>query len=144
MTEDLQPNKPVDTLDWHLWFIQCQCRDGLFFDGSEALSLLRSCSQKAGFTPLKGVSEEFPQGKTTITHQSPDTRSKGGMTAVVLLAESHLAMHSWPEFSRSIKIDISVCNYCSDNRAKLERLKELLISELAPQSVIAVSALDTV
>src|SRR5438132_13326101 len=44
-----------------------------------------------------------------------------GVTGTVLLAESHLAIHTWPEYG-FVTIDVYVCNLLTDNKAKAERL----------------------
>jgi S-adenosylmethionine decarboxylase proenzyme len=54
-----------------------------------------------------------------------------GVTGTVLLAESHLAIHTWPEMG-SVTIDVYVCNYTTDNTAKAERLFQLLERKLHP------------
>ncbi len=51
----------------------------------------------------------------------------GGVTGVVLLAESHLALHTWPELS-AVTLDVYVCNL---NRANEDRA-ELLLALLRP------------
>lgn len=45
----------------------------------------------------------------------------GGVTGVVLLAESHLALHTWPEH-RAVTVDVFVCNVAADNRARARAL----------------------
>jgi spermidine synthase/S-adenosylmethionine decarboxylase len=42
-----------------------------------------------------------------------------GATGAVVLAESHLAVHTWPELG-SVTVDIYVCNFSQDNRAAAE------------------------
>jgi len=55
--------------------------------------ILIEATKKAGNTPLKVVIHKFnPQG----------------ITGVVLLAESHIALHGWPEFNY-LAIDIFTC-----------------------------------
>jgi S-adenosylmethionine decarboxylase proenzyme len=54
-----------------------------------------------------------------------------GVTGMVLLAESHLAIHSWPEH-RFVSIDVYVCNYTADNTAKAERLFRTIEAALSP------------
>ena len=41
------------------------------------------------------------------------------------LAESHLAIHTWPE-SRRVTLDVYVCNFTEDNTAKAEQLFDAL------------------
>ena len=45
----------------------------------------------------------------------------GGVTGVVLLAESHLAVHTWPELA-AVTLDVYVCNLQTDNSARAEAL----------------------
>jgi len=44
-----------------------------------------------------------------------------GVTGVVLLAESHVAIHTWPELD-AVTADVYVCNLGGDNSARAERL----------------------
>jgi S-adenosylmethionine decarboxylase len=55
-----------------------------------------------------------------------------GVTGMVLLAESHLAIHTWPEAGFAT-VDVYVCNYTTDNTAKAERLFRALEAALQPQ-----------
>ena len=55
-----------------------------------------------------------------------------GVTGTVLLAESHLAIHTWPERG-FVTIDVYVCNLTTDNRAKGEALFRALERALQPQ-----------
>ncbi|MFZ3193551.1 MAG: adenosylmethionine decarboxylase [Moraxellaceae bacterium] len=49
-----------------------------------------------------------------------------GVTGVILLAESHVAIHTWPE-QRFVSLDIYVCHFSADNTNKAERLLQHLI-----------------
>jgi S-adenosylmethionine decarboxylase proenzyme len=55
-----------------------------------------------------------------------------GVTGVVLLAESHLAVHTWPERDY-VTLDVYACNHTGDNQAKAERLYAQLIRLFAPE-----------
>jgi S-adenosylmethionine decarboxylase len=54
-----------------------------------------------------------------------------GVTGTVLLAESHLAIHTWPEHA-FVTIDVYVCNLASDNSAKALALFRSLERLLRP------------
>ncbi|HEY7902543.1 MAG TPA: adenosylmethionine decarboxylase [Casimicrobiaceae bacterium] len=54
-----------------------------------------------------------------------------GVTGAVILAESHLAIHTWPEIG-SVTLDVYVCNYTTDNSAKAEALFHALERRLDP------------
>ncbi len=50
----------------------------------------------------------------------------GGFTAVVCLTESHLSIHTWPEFKMAT-FDIFLSNYQKDNSEKVKAIyKEVL------------------
>ena len=57
-----------------------------------------------------------------------------GITGVVLLAESHLAVHTWPEIA-SVTLDVYVCNLGVDNSARAHALLESLIDAFAPTAI---------
>jgi S-adenosylmethionine decarboxylase len=54
----------------------------------------------------------------------------GGVTGVVLLAESHLAVHTWPELA-GVTLDVYVCNLFGDNTARAEGLMAALQTAFA-------------
>ena len=54
-----------------------------------------------------------------------------GVTGAVILAESHLAIHTWPEMG-SVTIDVYVCNFTTDNTAKAQRLFAEIERSLQP------------
>ena len=55
-----------------------------------------------------------------------------GVTGTVLLAESHLAIHTWPE-AGFVTVDVYVCNFTTDNSGKAERVFRALQDVLKPQ-----------
>jgi S-adenosylmethionine decarboxylase len=57
-----------------------------------------------------------------------------GVTGVVLLAESHLAVHTWPEIA-AVTLDVYVCNFGADNSARAHALLESLIAAFEPGHV---------
>jgi S-adenosylmethionine decarboxylase proenzyme len=54
-----------------------------------------------------------------------------GVTGTILLAESHLAIHTWPEVG-FVTVDVYVCNYTTDNTAKADRVFHALEAALKP------------
>ncbi len=54
-----------------------------------------------------------------------------GVTGVVLLAESHLAVHTWPELG-AVTLDVYVCNLGADNSARARALLAELEQAFAP------------
>ena len=67
---------------------------------------------------------------------APDARAGApvGVTGVVLLAESHLAVHTWPEIA-AVTLDVYVCNFGVDNSARAHTLLAVLIAAFAPAQV---------
>ena len=57
-----------------------------------------------------------------------------GVTGTVLLAESHLAIHTWPELAY-VALDVYVCDYSADNTAKGLALVESLCKSLMAGAV---------
>lgn len=57
-----------------------------------------------------------------------------GVTGVVLLAESHLAVHTWPE-QGAVTLDVYVCNLGRDNSDKARALLQCLRKAFAPRQV---------
>jgi S-adenosylmethionine decarboxylase proenzyme len=60
----------------------------------------------------------------------------GGLTGVLLLAESHLAIHTWPE-QGAVTLDVYVCNFRHDNSAKAEQLVQRLVTRFQATRVSA-------
>jgi S-adenosylmethionine decarboxylase len=54
-----------------------------------------------------------------------------GVTGVVLLVESHLAVHTWPELA-SVTADVYVCNVGADNSARAQVVMDHLVAAFAP------------
>ena len=57
-----------------------------------------------------------------------------GITGVVLLAESHLAVHTWPERG-AVTLDTYVCNLGTDNSGRARQLMQALLDAFAPAHV---------
>ena len=57
----------------------------------------------------------------------------GGVTGAVVLSESHLSIHTWPEH-RYATLDVYVCNYSCDNRNKARQLFDQLLETFAPKA----------
>jgi len=55
----------------------------------------------------------------------------GGVTGAVVLAESHIAIHTWPE-KQGLTLDVYVCNYSDDNSAKARKLFESIVEYFQP------------
>ncbi|RZU00614.1 adenosylmethionine decarboxylase [Rivibacter subsaxonicus] len=65
---------------------------------------------------------------------APEHGEPRGVTGVLLLAESHLAVHTWPEIGR-VTLDVFVCQRHGDHAAAAHGLLEELIAAFAPERV---------
>jgi len=77
---------------------------------TDAALLRTHCLRAVAHAGLHAVGDLF--------HPFP---APGGVTGVVLLAESHLAVHTWPELG-TVTLDVYVCNLLGDNRARAQAL----------------------
>ena len=103
------------------------CRKGDLLVSSEKLRILcvKAC-QDVGLTVL---GEHFYQ------FDGADGTQDGGATGAVVLAESHLAIHTWPERDGAT-LDVYVCNYTADNTGKAETVYSTLLKALKPADVL--------
>jgi S-adenosylmethionine/arginine decarboxylase-like enzyme len=105
---------------------------------SDSAALRDTCLAAVEAAGLHAVGELFHRfgsapaaGHTRAPGPGPQA---GGVTGVVLLAESHAAVHTWPELG-AVTIDVYVCNLGSDNSRRAERLMQRLIDAFAPAAV---------
>ena len=90
-------------------------------------ALRRLCLTAVAAAGLTHVGELF--------HRFPPVEDEPqGITGVVLLAESHVAVHTWPERG-AVTLDVYVCNFEADNSARAEMLMEALLKGFAPAQV---------
>lgn len=79
--------------------------------------------------------ETIASGLTLVAEKwftFPDYQGEpGGVTGMLLLAESHLAIHTWPERG-GVTLDVYVCNFEGDNSQKAEQLMDALETAFKP------------
>jgi S-adenosylmethionine decarboxylase len=85
----------------------CPTDRALFTDTATLRQLCLRAVQGCGLSAVGELFHRFEHG--------------GGVTGVVLLAESHLAVHTWPELG-AVTVDVYVCNFSGDNSARAEKL----------------------
>ena len=93
----------------------CRCDPQLLLDGERFRAKCLEMVAAAGLTTMDASFHTF---------------EGGGFTGTVVLAESHLAIHTWPE-RQGLTLDVYVCNYSADNSAKARKLFEQMV-ELLP------------
>jgi spermidine synthase/S-adenosylmethionine decarboxylase len=104
-------------------FHQCACEDALL---QQVESLKALCLQACAQAGLTVVTQAF--------YQFGDNLHPGGATGAVVLAESHLAVHTWPEL-RAVTLDVYVCNVNHDNGERVKALYETLRLTFQPGQV---------
>lgn len=108
------------TADLH----QCQCAPQWLTD---AALLGERCVRAVTAAGLQAVAQ--------VVHAFPATaQGPGGVTATVLLAESHLCVHTWPE-QGAVTLDVFVCNFGGDHGAQAQALMAALVALFEPQQV---------
>ncbi len=107
------------TADCH----QCRCDAALLVDTAAVLQLCVNAVEMAGLQAVNQLVHEFPAVAGV----------KSGLTATVLLAESHLCIHTWPEL-QAVTLDVYVCNFGGDHSAKAHRVMDALLAVLKPES----------
>lgn len=89
----------------------------IIFDWTELdfLDSLRKAVKDARLTSVGELSYSFqPQG----------------ISAILLLEESHVSLHFWPEKGK-VTVDIHVCDYLQNNQKKAQTLANLLTLQLS-------------
>jgi S-adenosylmethionine decarboxylase len=108
------------TADLH----QCRCAPQWLTDAAQ---LQAHCVQAVAAAGLQAVAQ--------LAHAFPPTaHGPGGITATVLLAESHLCVHTWPE-QQAVTLDVYVCNFGGDHSAKGLALMAALTALFEPGHV---------
>lgn len=103
----------------------CSCSAALLTD-LETLS--KTCRDATNASKLTIVDQAW--------HRFPEWNGEaGGITGTLLLAESHLAIHTWPE-RRGVTLDVYVCNFTDDNTGRAEQLFEALTLAFRPTNQV--------
>jgi len=85
---------------------------------AEQLCSYQAC--KAIFNQL--INQKNLKKVGEVYHNFPN----GGFTAVICLTESHLSIHTWPEFKLAT-FDIFLSNYKKDNTQKVREIYEAVL-----------------
>jgi spermidine synthase len=97
----------------------CRCDPQLLLDGETFRAKCLDMVSAAGLTTMDATFHTF---------------DGGGFTGTVVLAESHLAIHTWPE-RQGLTLDVYVCNYSADNSGKARKLFDQLVEHFQPAEV---------
>ncbi len=107
------------TADLH----DCRCAGQWLVDATSLAAVCRKAAIAAGLHPVGEMAHAFPS--------RAQGQGDGGVTAAILLAESHLCIHTWPEL-KAVTLDVYVCNVSSNHSAAAHSLVEGLIALFQP------------
>lgn len=99
----------------------CACSPQLLIDDKTLADLCRQHTLDSGLTIVGEEWQAFPEFEG----------QPGGVTGTLLLAESHLAIHTWPERG-GVTLDVYVCNFMQDNSGKAQALIDGLEAAFQP------------
>lgn len=106
------------TADLH----NCRCDPTWLTDAAKLGNWCVQAVNSAGLQPVHQLFHAFP-----ATPKGP-----GGITGTVLLAESHVCVHTWP-VQKGVTLDVYVCNLGADHSAKARALTQTLVDRFAPE-----------
>jgi spermidine synthase len=95
---------------------ECQCPPAFLTSAASLAALCRRATLDAGLTIVGEHWHKFP----------PHLGAPGGVTGMLLLAESHLAVHTWPERA-GVTLDVYVCNFTGDNSHRAQAVVTALL-----------------
>ena len=76
------------------------------------------------------VKNAINAAELTVMGELGVTFSPQGISVIILLAESHVALHFWPE-EKKITVDIHICDYQIDNLEKARNLTKIITREIS-------------
>ena len=97
----------------------CRCDPSALLDGSGFEQRCLEFVRDSGLTTMSSSFHQF---------------DGGGFTGTVVLAESHVAIHTWPEI-QGLTLDVYVCNYSGDNSDKARQLFDAIVGHFQPTEV---------
>lgn len=103
----------------------CLCSSDILLDRAVLEDICVAECRSAGLTPVGAYFYQF-------TH---DDGQQAGVTGTVVLAESHLAIHTWPE-TGDVTLDVYVCNFSRDNSARARAVFDRIVEMLRPGEAV--------
>lgn len=100
--------------------LRCRCDSQRLRDGIDFRDKCIEMVNASGLTIMDAVFNQFDDS---------------GFTGAVILAESHLAIHTWPE-TNGLTLDVYVCNYSADNSAKAQQLFDAVVDYFQPTEIV--------
>ncbi|HEX7095544.1 MAG TPA: polyamine aminopropyltransferase, partial [Acidimicrobiales bacterium] len=110
------------------------------FEGVQLVASLYECSNTSLLTDADGVLTAArdaidAEGLQRLTDCAHAFVEGGGVSVAIVLAESHVAVHTWPEF-QAVTLDVYACSYRRDNTAAARRIIDRLVDAFGAQRVV--------
>lgn len=102
---------------FRMLLLRCNCPEERLTRHAALAELATRAVRACDLTPLAQAGHDFPAA---------------GHSLCVILAESHLAIHTYPECSRSVLVELTVCDHLRDNRRRAAQLAEALVALFQP------------
>ncbi len=98
---------------------QCGCDSVYFIQKGKVRAKTLRLIRWAGFSIIASRFHKFAGNPHGLARRRTEgaKAAEGGITGVVIVSESHLTIHTWPE-RRYVNLDIFFCNYTRDNSRK--------------------------
>lgn len=85
----------------------------------------------------KKIAKIVKENGLTVLHNFYYQFPKNGFTGMICLAESHIALHTWPEFN-CVTLDVFICNYSQDNTQLCRKVFDLIVDLFEPDDIIKI------
>ena len=99
----------------------------LLFDGEQFIQSIRKIVARCGATTMGHHVVQFKD----------DVDGQAGYSASLVLAESHISIHTWPEMHMA-ELDVYLCNVLQNNRTKCRRIFQEILNEFNASETVFV------
>jgi S-adenosylmethionine decarboxylase len=106
--------------------------------GLHVMVELRGCAAEplcAGERVRAHVRELCGASGLAVVGETHHAFAGGGFTFALLLAESHVALHTWPELG-CVTMDVYVCNYSRNNDEAARELAKKITALFSPAEIV--------
>ncbi len=94
----------------------CRCRPFFLSDSKKIRPRVEKLILDSGLTLVKYASYQFDRGYTSVW----------------LFKQSHLSLHSWPEYN-FVTLSLEVCSFKGDDASKINKLYKNLLKFFRPK-----------
>ncbi|GEM_PF-5273760 len=95
---------------------KCRCEPACLSDSKKIKPRVDKMIRKAGLTIVGYSTHQFDRGYTSVW----------------LFKQSHLSLHSWPEYN-FVTLSLEVCNFKQDDASKIDRLYAAILEFFKPE-----------